>query len=81
MVWLDILLSISLPFVAFAVFVFVGQWLLARAQNKIESIDSAVTTAKDHPRRQDSYEPPGQPGWESALAREEVRLRLKARGW
>jgi hypothetical protein len=80
MVWLDIFLSISLPFAAFGVFVLIGQWFLSRAQNKIESSDTAATISKDYPRRPDSYEPPGQPGWESALAREEVRLRLKERG-
>jgi hypothetical protein len=82
MAWLDIFLSISLPFVAFAVFVVVGQWFLARAQHKVESIDLPLASRKDsqgHPVA--SFEPPGRLGWESALESEVVRLRHKERGW
>jgi hypothetical protein len=81
MVWLDIILSISLPFAAFGMFVLIGQWFLVRAQNKVESIDLPPATKEDarvHPTA--SFEPPGHLGWESALEREEVRLRRKERG-
>jgi hypothetical protein len=82
MVWLDILLSISLPFMAFGMFALVGQWFLARAQNKVESTEHPLTTQKTSQTHQTaSFEPPGQPGWESALEREVVRLRAKERGW
>jgi hypothetical protein len=82
MVWLDIILSISLPFAAFGVFVLIGQWFLVRAQHKVESMELPLTTQKNSQTHEAaSFEPPGQPGWESALEREVVRLRHKERGW
>jgi hypothetical protein len=80
--WLDIFLSIALPFVALGFFAVMGQWFLARAQNKAKSIELPLATQKDsqaHPAA--GFELPGSPGWESAFEREVVRLHHKERGW
>jgi hypothetical protein len=92
MVWLDIFLSLSLPFVAFGLFTLVWKWFIGRAQAKagsgvyVQDLGTGPSQNFTIPEKQGSrppapsFELPGQPGWESALAREEVRLRLKERG-
>jgi hypothetical protein len=93
MVWLDIFLSISLPFVAFGLFILLWKWFIGRAQANagsgvyVQSLGAGASVDFTAPETQrtrpaaPSFDLPGQPGWESALAREEVRLRLKERGW
>jgi hypothetical protein len=93
MVWLDILLSISLPFVAFGLFALVWKWFIGRAQAKagsgvyVQNFGAGDTLDFTKPEAQGtrpsapSFQLPGGAGWESALEREVVRLRHKERGW
>jgi hypothetical protein len=93
MVWLDIFLSISLPFVAFGLFALVWKWFIGRAQAKggsevyVQNFGPGASLDLTKPETQGSrppapsFELPGGAGWESALEREVVRLRHKERGW